>query len=66
SEVLVRPETNALKQAISESERELAQLHLEQAYHDYRAKHPIQSRNSLPAATDRNRLLVDGPLDETL
>src|SRR5271169_731602 len=66
SEALVTPETKVLKLTISQSERELGRLHLESEYHDYRAKHPIQSRKSIPATTDRNRLLVDGPLDETL
>ncbi|WP_316164699.1 MULTISPECIES: hypothetical protein [unclassified Bradyrhizobium] len=66
SEALVRPETDALKQTISDSEQELGRLHLEQEYRDYRTKHPIQSRSSIPAATGRNRLLVEGPLDETL
>ena len=66
AEALVRPDADALKRIIADSEQELARQHLEQDYRDYRAKHPIQSRNSLPAATDRNRLLVEGPLDETL
>jgi hypothetical protein len=41
-------------------------MRLTSDYQDYRAKHPVQSRKSLPTATDRNRLIVEGPLDETL
>ncbi|CCD95609.1 conserved hypothetical protein [Bradyrhizobium sp. ORS 375] len=66
SDALANPETDALKQAISDSETEIRRLHLEPDYNEYRAKHPIQSRKSIQATTDRNRLLVDGPLDETL
>jgi hypothetical protein len=66
SEALVTPETDSLKLVISKSEKELEGLHVEAEYHDYRAKHPIPSRRSIPATTERNRPLVDGPLDETL
>jgi hypothetical protein len=66
SEALVTPEAESLKLAISTSERELEGLHLESEYRDFRAKHPIRSRNSVPATTEHNRLLVEGPLDETL
>ena len=54
------------KLTISNSEKELERLHLATEYRDYRAKHPIQSRKAMIATTERNRLLVDGPLDETL
>jgi hypothetical protein len=66
SEALITPEAEALKLTISQAEKELERQHLDSDYRDYRAKHPIQSRKSTPATTDRNRLLVDGPLDETL
>jgi tetratricopeptide (TPR) repeat protein len=66
SEALVTPEPEALKLVIFKSEREFDRLSVLAEYHDYRAKHPRQSRRSLPATTDRNRPLVEGPLDETL
>ena len=66
SQALVTPETDSLKLVISKSEKELEGLHVGAEYHDYRAKHPIPSRRSMPATTERNRTLVDGPLDETL
>ena len=66
SEALVAPETDSLKLVISRSEKELEGLHVGAEYRDYRAKHPIPSRRSMPATTERNRPLVDGPLDETL
>jgi hypothetical protein len=66
SELLVTPEAESLKNAISKSEKELERLHLQADYRDFRAKHPIRSRKSLPETTDHNRLLVEGPLDETL
>jgi hypothetical protein len=66
SEGLITPETEALKLTISQAEKELERLHLDSDYRDYRAKHPVQSPKSIPETTDRNRLLVDGPLDETL
>ena len=66
SEALVTPETDSLKLVISKSEKELERLHVGADYRDYRAKHPIQSRRSMPTTTERNRPLVDGPLDETL
>jgi hypothetical protein len=65
-DALAAPDAEALKAAIPQAEKDLERLQVETAYHDYRGKHPIQSRRSLPAATDRNRYLVDGPLDETL
>ncbi|MDA9421576.1 hypothetical protein XH97_05520 [Bradyrhizobium sp. CCBAU 53380] len=66
SESLVTPEAESVKAAISRSEKELERLHLDAEYRDFRAKHPIRSRKSLPETTERNRVLVDGPLDETL
>lgn len=66
SEALAVPYTSSLKLAISAAEGELDRQHLTFDYHEYRAKHPVQSRKSLPATTDRNRLLVGDPLDETL
>lgn len=66
SEVLIAPEAESLKLAISKSEQELQRLGLETEYRDYRAKHPIQSRTALPATTERNRPVVEGALDETL
>lgn len=66
SEALAVPETTSLKLAISSAEAELNRLHLAADYQEYRSKHPVQSKRSLPTTTDRNRLIVDGPLDETL
>ncbi len=66
SELLVTPEAEALKDNISKSENELERLHLQADYREFRAKHPIRSRKSLPETTEHNRVLVDGPLDETL
>jgi hypothetical protein len=66
SEVLVTPEAEALRDVISKSEGEFDRLQLHAEYLDYRAKHPRQNRKSLPTTTERNRFLVDGPLDETL
>ncbi|KIZ39894.1 hypothetical protein OO17_19180 [Rhodopseudomonas palustris] len=66
SEALAAPDTSSLKLAISAAETQLDRLHLTSEYQEYRTKHPIQSKKSLPATTDRNRLIVDGPLDETL
>ncbi len=66
SEALVTPEADSLKVVISKSEKEIERLQVGADYHDYRAKHPIQSRRSMPTTTERNRPLVDGPLDETL
>ncbi|WP_246668459.1 hypothetical protein [Bradyrhizobium elkanii] len=63
---LAVPDSETLKAAISQAEKDLERLHVETGYHDYRGKHPIQSRRNLPAATDRNRFLVEGSLDETL
>jgi hypothetical protein len=65
-DALAVPDAEALKAAIPQAEKDLERVHVETAYHDYRGKHPIQSRRSLPAATDRNRYLVEGLLDETL
>jgi len=65
-DVLAVPDAEALKTAIPQAEKDIERLHAETAYHDYRGKHPIQSRKNLPASTDRNRYLVEGPLDETL
>jgi hypothetical protein len=66
SEALVTPEMDSLKLVISTSEKELEGLHVGAEYRDYRAKHPIPSRRSMPATTQRNRPLIEGPLDETL
>jgi tetratricopeptide (TPR) repeat protein len=65
-DALAVPDAEALKAAIPQAEKDLERFHVETAYHDYRGKHPIQSRRSLPTATDRNRYLVEGALDETL
>ena len=65
-DALAIPDAEALRAAIPQAEKDLERTHVETAYHDYRGKHPIQSRRSLPAATDRNRYLIEGPLDETL
>jgi hypothetical protein len=53
SEALVTPEPEALKLAISKCESEFDRLRVLAEYHDYRAKHPRQSRRSLPATTHR-------------
>jgi hypothetical protein len=66
SEALVTPEADSLKLVISKSEKELEGPHVGAEYRAYRAKNPIQSRRSMPTTTERNRPLVDGPLDETL
>lgn len=65
-DALAEPDAESLKAAIAQAEKDLERLHVEVAYREYRGKHPIQSRKELPAATDRNRYLVLGPLDETL
>lgn len=66
SEALIAPEAENLRLVISKSLEELRRYNLEMEYRDYRAKHPIQARRSLPETTERNRTLVEGPLDETL
>jgi hypothetical protein len=66
SEALVTPETDSLKLVIFKSEKELERLNVGADYRDHRTKHPIQSRRSMPTTTQRNRPLVDGPLDATL
>ena len=66
SEALIAPEAENVRLAISKSLEELRRYNLEVEYRDYRAKHPIQARRSLPETTERNRTLVEGPLDETL
>jgi hypothetical protein len=65
-DALATSDTSSLQTEIPKSEGEFERLHVASDYRDYRAKHPIKSRKNLPATTDRNRYLLDGPLDETL
>ena len=65
-DALATSDAAALRAAILGAENELERLHVGLEYRDYRARHPIRSRKNLPVTTDRNRYLLDGPLDETM
>jgi tetratricopeptide (TPR) repeat protein len=65
SEALISPESQSLREIISKSESEFHRLSVDADYKDFQAKHPRPGRRLREHTTERNRYLLDGPLDET-
>jgi hypothetical protein len=62
AERLISPKADALKEGIGMAQSEFQRLELKPDYEEFIAKHP-QPRSQLPT-TDKNRYLLEGPLDE--